>query len=73
MRIMLTAIMYLLSLAVVAVTAFFVVIILAGPHAGLLPRFLEAIVLGLGWLAVLILPVLASFQVWRRLGHFHKS
>ena len=67
-RIVLSLIAYLVVLAAVAVFAFFAVIVLAGPHAGLLPAWLEAVVLGLGWLAVLLLPVLAARAVWRRLG-----
>jgi len=67
-RIVLTLIAYLVALAAVAVIAFFAVIFLAGPHAGLLPAWLEAVVLGLGGLAVLLLPVLAARAVWRRLG-----
>lgn len=58
---------YLGSLVVVAALSFIVVIFLAGPHAGLLPHFLEIVVLVLGWLAVLVLPFLAAWKVWRRL------
>lgn len=68
LRIVLSLIAYVVALAAVAVIAFFPVIFLAGPHAGLLPGWLEAVVLGLGWLAVLLLPVLAARAVWRRLG-----
>ena len=68
LRIVLSLIAYVVALAAVAVIAFFAVIFLAGPHAGLLPGWLEAVVLGLGWLAVLLLPVLAARTVWRRLG-----
>jgi hypothetical protein len=67
-RIALSALAYVLCLAVVAVVAFFVVIVAAGPHAGLLPEWLEAVVLGLGWVAVLVMPVLAARAVWRRSG-----
>lgn len=68
LRIVLSLIAYVVALAAVAVIAFFAVIFLAGPHAGLLPGWLEAVVLGLGWLAVLLLPVLAARAVWLRLG-----
>jgi lauroyl/myristoyl acyltransferase len=44
------------------------VIFLAGPHAGVLPQWAEAVVLGLGWLAVFVLPVLVARRLWRRLG-----
>lgn len=72
MKVFLTAIVYAASLALVAASAFFVVIVLAGPHSGLLPEWLEAVVLGLGWLAVLILPALMARSAWRRMttkGH----
>jgi len=52
----------------VAAPVFVIVIFVAGPHAGLLPAPLEAIVLAAGWLAVLIMPVLAARVAWRRLG-----
>lgn len=68
MRVFLTALTYLASLLGVAAVSFIVVIVLAGPHAGLLPHWLEAVVLGLGWLAVLVLPILAARTAWRRLG-----
>lgn len=61
-----TALAYVVSLAVVVVLAFFTVLVLAGPHAGLLPSWLEPVVLAIGWLAVLVLPVLVARLVWRR-------
>jgi hypothetical protein len=41
MKVLVTAIAYLISLAVVAVVTFIVVLVLAGPHAGLLPGWME--------------------------------
>lgn len=67
MRVLLTIATYLAALAAVAVLAFFAVMFLAGPHAGLLPHALEVVVLILGWLSVLVLPLLAAGAVWRRL------
>jgi hydrogenase-4 membrane subunit HyfE len=52
----------------IAVITFFMVIFLAGPHSGLLPSWLEGAVLVLGWLAVLIMPVLVARRVWRHFG-----
>ena len=63
-----TLAVWLATLVLVTVVAFVAVIVLAGPHAGLLPQWAEAVVLGLGWLAVLVLPVLAARKVWRRPG-----
>lgn len=69
MRVLLTAIAYLLSLVVIAVLAFYSVLVLAGPHAGLLPGWLEAVVLVLGWLAVLVLPAVVAHRIWRYIGN----
>ncbi|HEX5803090.1 MAG TPA: hypothetical protein VFY24_08700, partial [Azospira sp.] len=63
-----TAVAYIVSLAITAAVSFFAVLVLAGPHAGLLPSWLEPVVLGMGWLAVLVVPVLAARVVWHRLG-----
>lgn len=68
MRIVLTGIAYLLALGLVGAGAFAVVIVVAGPHAGILPSFLEPVVLGLGWLAVLIVPIRIARSVWMRLA-----
>lgn len=68
MKYVATAVAYVASLAVVALISFFTVIVLAGPHAGLLPSWLEPVVLAIGWLAVLVLPVLVARLVWHRFG-----
>ena len=68
MRLLITAIAYLVSLVVVAAIAFFAVLFLAGPHGGVRPGYLEPVVLLLGWLAVLGLPAFAAFRVWKKLG-----
>ena len=67
-RILATTAAYFASLVAIAVTTFFVVIFLAGPHAGLLPSWLEAADLGIGWLVVVVLPLMLATKVWRRLG-----
>ena len=67
-RVLITAIVYVAALVVVAAVAFAVVIVFAGPHASILPNWAAAIVLGLGWLAVGVLPVLVALKVWRRFG-----
>lgn len=68
MRILVSLFAYIVALALVAAVSFIIVILVAGPHAGLLPHWLEAVVLGLGWLAVLLLPLLVLRWVWRRWG-----
>jgi hypothetical protein len=65
MRVLLTALAYVAVLAVVAAVAFFVVILLAGPHSDLLPGAPQAVVILLGWVSVLALPMLAARGVWR--------
>lgn len=73
MRVLAATVAYALSLAVVAVGAFFVVLVLAGPHSDILPSWAGVIVLALGWLAVLLLPAFASHFVWRRLTPSNNS
>jgi hypothetical protein len=58
---------YLGALVLVTPIIFAIVILLAGPHAGLLPQPLEVAVMITGWLAVLILPALAARAVWKKL------
>jgi mannitol-specific phosphotransferase system IIBC component len=68
MRTLVTIGAYLASLVVAAVTAFFAVLFLVGPHGGWLPQEFEKPVLILGWLCVLVAPVLIAAAVWRRGG-----
>lgn len=68
MKYIATAVVYIVTLAVVAVLSFFTVLVLAGPHAEILPSWLEPVVFVIGWLAVLVLPVLVARLVWRRYG-----
>ena len=66
MRVLLTVAAYLAALAIVSVAAFFAVLLLAGPHGGLLPPAFEGIVLIAGWLAVIAIPLWVAWRVWRR-------
>jgi hypothetical protein len=68
MRAFLTALTYLASFLVVGGLTLVIVLVVAGPHSGLLPRWLEGVVLALGWAAVFLLPMLPTHWVWRRLG-----
>lgn len=68
MKLFLTVLVYLMTLIVVAVASFYLVIILAGPHGGLLPSSFGTVVLVLGWLLVLGLPILAARWIRRRLN-----
>ena len=70
MKILATVLTYFFSLIVIACIALIVVVVLAGPHAGLLPYWLEVVVVVAGWLSILILPALFARKVWR---HFKKA
>jgi hypothetical protein len=65
-RVILTILTYIVTLVPVAIAAFFIVIFLAGPHAGILPSWLESVVLILAWLVVFVVPGLVAHGVWRR-------
>jgi hypothetical protein len=67
-RVLLTALAFTLALCVAAALAFAAVMLLAGPHAGLLPKLAETVVLALGWLVVLLVPAAVARLVWRLLG-----
>jgi hypothetical protein len=64
--VVLTVIAYLVSTAVLAPVVFFVVIALAGPHSSMLPSIVQPAVVVLGWLTVIVAPVLIARAVWRR-------
>ena len=66
MRILLVIVTYLGTLVLVSVVAFFAVILLAGPHGGVLPRAYGNLVLIVGWFAVITVPLWAAWAVWRR-------
>lgn len=57
---------YVVTLVLLAGACFVLVLVLAGPHAGLLPRALEVAVLVAGWAVVLVVPALVARRVWRR-------
>lgn len=67
-RALLVAVAYLAALAVVGVVAFFGVLVLAGPHGGLLPSRWSGPALGLAWVLVAVLPLLAARWTWRQLA-----
>jgi membrane protein YdbS with pleckstrin-like domain len=69
-RILLAILVYSGALLLVAAVSFGVVLLLAGPHAGILPGWLESMVLVLGWLAVLVIPILITRRFWR---HLHRK
>lgn len=64
---------YLAALGSVAAAPFFVVILLAAPHAGLLPHGSTVLVLTAGWLVVIVEPVVPVRAVWCRTNRQHAA
>jgi hypothetical protein len=58
---------WLLATAVLVPLSIFLVLVLAGPHGGLLPSHLGPAVLVTGWALALGGPLLAARSVYRRL------
>lgn len=67
-RVATTAVTYVVSLAVIGVVALGIVLVVAGPHAGLLPSWLEPVVGALGWAVIFVLPVWLARKVWLRMA-----
>lgn len=65
MRLLLTLAAYCVALVLAAALALLAVLLVAGPHAGLLPPPAQVGVL-LGWLAVLGAPLWVAWRVWKR-------
>ena len=66
MPVLLTAIAYLVSTALLAPVLFLAVMVLAGPHSSVLPSMLQpAVVIG-GWVTLIVAPILVARAVWRR-------
>lgn len=65
-RVLLSAVAGALTLLISAPLLLLGVLLLAGPHASLLPDWLELPVLALAWLLLILLPTLAARWVWRR-------
>lgn len=66
MRFVVAALAYLAALAVVAPLVFLAVLVLAGPHADLVPSWLQPPIVVTGWAVILVVPALISRGVWRR-------
>jgi hypothetical protein len=72
-RVLLSFLAYVGTLVLTTGVAFVVVIVLAGPHAGLLPHWLEVVVFCIGWAAIIVVPAFAAWKVWRRLDASRQS
>jgi molybdate transport system substrate-binding protein len=68
MRLILTALAWLVSAAVLAPICFFGAIILAGPHSSMLPSLMQPVVLLYFWVVFLAGPIVLARFAWRRLG-----
>lgn len=68
MKTLYTALAFLAALAVTVPVAILAILILAGPHGGLLPHWLHPAVIGLGWLLVGGVPAFVARLVWVRLS-----
>lgn len=66
MRVVLSAVAYLISTAILAPVLFFVVIALAGPHSSLLPPVMQSAAAVLASLTLIVVPILIARAVWRR-------
>ena len=66
MRVLLTSISYVLAVALLAPALFFAVMVVAGPHSSVLPSTLQPAVLLLGWMTLIVAPILIARAVWRR-------
>ncbi len=71
MRILLTLLGFAVSLVLTAGAVFFLVIVVAGPHSGILPSSLEAVTLALGWVCVLLVPFFVARRIWHRYAPEH--
>lgn len=71
MRLAATVLAFLASLVLVATGAFFIVMLLAGPHGGVLPTSLHSATVLLGLACVLVFPLLVARWVWRRRWSAH--
>jgi hypothetical protein len=67
MRYAVTALAYIVAFALVTAVASIALLYLVGPHGGVLPQSFYIPLLSLGWMAVIVLPVLFARWMWRRL------
>lgn len=64
---------WLIAALVVIPLCALAVLYLAGPHGGLLPPFLSPYVLGLGWLTVIVVPLVIARLAWRAARDRHTA
>ena len=66
MRVVLTALAYVVSMAVLVPVLFFIVMVLAGPHSSMLPSMVQSAVAVLALLTSIVVPAFIARAVWRR-------
>ncbi|MFQ5993485.1 MAG: hypothetical protein ACE5K1_00205 [Acidiferrobacterales bacterium] len=64
---LLVAVGYLVTLIITVIVGTFVVLVLAGPHGGMLPDYLQPVVLISAWIAVIVVPIWAAYRIHREL------
>ena len=64
-RVLVAFIAWSAAFAVLGPVCFFVTVLLAGPHSSMLPSWLQPPVWLLGWLVLLVVPILAARAAWR--------
>lgn len=62
-----TLIAFIITIVPLGIIGFLVIILLAGPHSGILPIFLQRLVVPVIVLIVLFLPFYVSAKVYRKL------
>jgi hypothetical protein len=55
---------FIASLLLCALVAFYIVLFLAGPHAGIVPAWVQKIILLLGWIFTIAVPVFIARKVF---------
>jgi hypothetical protein len=69
MKVLPTAIAWLVSTAILAPICFFAAIFLAGPHSSLMPSFMQPAALAASWMVFIGVPIWVGGKVWRRSRH----
>jgi hypothetical protein len=67
MKGLLTAVAVLVSFVLTAGIALALVLVFAGPHSDILPKWSQWVVVVLGWVTVIGVPFIAGRSTWRRL------
>jgi hypothetical protein len=67
-RVILTTCSYFIALFILAAFVFVVTISVAGPHSSLLPEWMSKMVFLIGWVIIIILPVLVAKWIYLKLS-----